>query len=80
MRGRIRLLVQRFLFNPDGGAVVGWAVPQVPAKDVLAKLRRVDAAATRRPDVEAFLEEPFEDLRTDQTRQSDTEYVPLYFL
>lgn len=38
-RGRNRCLVQRFLFDPDGGAVVGWTVPQVAAKDILAKLR-----------------------------------------
>lgn len=69
--GRGGSLVQRFLFDPDGGAVVGRAVPKVPAQDVLAELGRVDAATARRPDVEALLEEAFEDLRTDETRQAD---------
>lgn len=69
--GRGGSLVQRFLFDPDGGAVVGRAVPKVPAQDVLAELGRVDAATARRPDVEALLEEAFEDLRTGETRQAD---------
>lgn len=33
-----KTLVQRFLLDPDGGAVEGRAVPQVPAQDVLAEL------------------------------------------
>lgn len=59
-------LVQRFLLDPDGGAVEGQAVPQVPAQDVLAELGRVDAPAAGRPDAEALLEEAFEDLRRDR--------------
>lgn len=64
-------LVQRFLLDPDGGAVEGRAVPQVPAQNVLAELGRVDAPTAGRPDAEALLEETFEDLQTDISVHGD---------
>lgn len=63
------LLVQRFLFDPDGSAGDGLAVSQVATQDVLAELRRVDSPAAGRLDAETFLKQTLEDLQPHKHRQ-----------
>lgn len=43
-------------------------MPQVATQNVLTELGRVDPPAAGRLDAEAFLEETFEDLRTNRQR------------
>lgn len=73
-------LVQRFLFDPDGGAGDGLAVPQVATQDVLAELGRVNAPATGRLHAEALLKETLQDLqgRTVNVTQYKSEILILH--
>lgn len=61
-----RWLVQRFLFDPDGGAAGGLAVPQVATQDVLTELGRVNPPTTGCLEVEALLKQTLQDLQADR--------------
>lgn len=63
-------LVQRFLFDPDGGAGDGLAVPQVTTQDVLAELGRVDPPTAGRLQAETLLKQTLQDLQRQTDRQT----------